>query len=88
MAESSAKITDPHPLQTWLGRARRVLSTELLVLYLAICCADIVVGMILPIFPTLAKDLGASLSFIGILTALSGAAQVISGVPIGMALPR
>lgn len=83
MADPIAGVSYQGRGRTWLGRARRVLSPELLVLYFVICCADIVVGMILPVFPLLAQELGASLGFIGVLTALNGATQVISAVPIG-----
>lgn len=83
MADSVGVVSEHSRLRAWVARARRVLSRELLILYFVICCADIVVGMILPVFPLLAKELGASLGFIGVLTALNGGAQVLSAVPIG-----
>ncbi|MBX0329323.1 MFS transporter [Oscillochloris sp. ZM17-4] len=83
MADPILGLTGQRPAHVWMGRARRVLSRELLVLYLVICCADVVVGMILPVFPLLARELGASLGLIGVLTSLNGAAQVLSAVPIG-----
>jgi MFS family permease len=50
----------------------RLLRRELLILYLAIFLADTTVGYILPLFPLLALQLGASLTLIGSLTAING----------------
>lgn len=83
MADPILGLAGETPERVWVGRARRVLRPELLVLYLVICCADTVVGMILPVFPLLARDLGASLGMLGGLTALNGATQVLGAVPIG-----
>lgn len=67
---------------------RRVLRRELLALYLVVCIADIVVGLVLPMIPLLARQLGASLTLIGALTAINGGAQVISGIPLGVLSDR
>ncbi len=67
---------------------QRLLRRDLLVLYLVIFLADVVVGYILPLFPLLARDLGASLALIGVLAAFNGATQVVVSVPIGMLSDR
>lgn len=67
---------------------RRVLRRELLLLYLVIFLADTVVGFIMPLFPLLARDLGASLMLIGSLVAFKGITQVAVAVPIGLLSDR
>ncbi len=66
----------------------RLLRRELLVLYLVIFLADTAVGYILPLFPLLAKQLGATLTLIGSLTAINGGTQVLVAVPLGMISDR
>jgi MFS family permease len=66
----------------------RLLRRELLVLYVVIFLADTTVGYILPLFPLLAKQLGASLTLIGSLTAINGGTQVLVAVPLGMISDR
>ncbi len=66
----------------------RLLRRELLVLYLVIFLADTAVGYILPLFPLLAMQLGASLTLIGALTAINGGTQVLVAVPLGMISDR
>lgn len=62
---------------------RRVLRRELLALYAVVFLADITLGLINPLFPLLARGLGASLTLLGALTAISGGLQVLVGLPIG-----
>ena len=67
---------------------RRAFRRELLVLYLVVCMADVFVGLALPLFPLLAQGLGASLTFIGTLTAINAGVQVLAGVPLGILSDR
>jgi DHA1 family tetracycline resistance protein-like MFS transporter len=67
---------------------RRLLQRELLILYMVVFLADVVVGYVLPLFPLLARQLGASLTLIGVLTALNGSVQVVSAVPLGVLSDR
>lgn len=67
---------------------RRAFRRELLVLYLVVCMADVFVGLALPLFPLLAQGLGASLTFIGVLTAINAGMQVVAGVPLGILSDR
>jgi DHA1 family multidrug resistance protein-like MFS transporter len=66
----------------------RLLRRELLILYLVIFLADTTVGYILPLFPLLALQLGASITLIGSLTAINGGTQVLVAVPLGMISDR
>lgn len=67
---------------------RRALRRDLVALYVVVATADIVLGLMLPLFPLIAQRLGASLALIGLLGAINGGVQVLSGVPIGMLADR
>ncbi len=57
---------------------------ELLSVFLMIFVADLVVGVFSPTFSLYAASLGASLTFIGLLSSVVGLTRILASIPIGM----
>ena len=67
---------------------RRLFRREVLDICAFIFIADIVTGVPTPIFPLYATGLGASLGFLGVLTATLGLGRLVSALPVGMLSDR
>lgn len=67
---------------------RGLLRRDVLTIYLVIFMCDLVSGILSLTFSLYAKDLGASLSFIGTLSSISGITQLLTSIPIGMISDR
>jgi MFS family permease len=68
-----------------LWRALRgLLRRDVLMICLVIFCADLVTGILSPTFSLYAKDLGASLTLIGMLSSVVGLTQMITAMPISV----
>lgn len=68
-----------------LWRALRgLLRRDVLIICLVIFCADLVTGILSPTFSLYAKNLGASLTLIGILSSVVGLTQLITSMPISV----
>lgn len=63
---------------------RGLLRRDVLTICFVIFMCDLVSGILSPTFSLYAKDLGASLSFIGTLSSISGITQLLTSLPIGM----
>lgn len=57
---------------------------ELLSVFIMIFVADLVVGVFSPTFSLYAASLGASLTFIGLLSSVMGLTRILASIPIGM----
>jgi DHA1 family multidrug resistance protein-like MFS transporter len=66
----------------------RLLRREVVDICLLIFIADVVVGVQIPIFPLYATSLGASLQFLGVITAMLGLGRLASALPVGMLSDR
>jgi MFS family permease len=67
---------------------RRLLRREVVDICLFIFIADVVTGVQTPVFPLYATSLGASLGFLGVITAVLGLARLASALPIGVLSDR
>lgn len=57
---------------------------ELLSVFVMIFIADLVVGVFSPTFSLYAAGMGASLTFIGLLSSIVGLTRIVASIPIGM----
>ena len=62
---------------------RRLIRREVLDICGFIFIADIVTGVPTPVFPLYATSLGASLGFLGVITAMLGLGRLVSALPVG-----
>jgi len=70
---------------TVLQRVQRiVIKRDLLATFVMVFLADIAIGTFRPTFSLFARDLGASLTMIGVLSGTEGLTRILSSVPIGM----
>nr|MBC7245992.1 MFS transporter [Chloroflexota bacterium] len=67
---------------------RRVLRSDVLTICLVIFCADIMSGVVSPTFSLYAKQLGASLTLIGILSSTVGITRLFVSMPLGFLSDR
>jgi len=68
-----------------LKRLRALLGRkELLSVFVMIFVADLVVGVFSPTFSLYAAGLGASMTFIGLLSSIVGLTRIVASIPIGM----
>ncbi|MBI5029056.1 MAG: MFS transporter [Chloroflexi bacterium] len=63
---------------------RGLVRRDVLIICLVIFCADLVTGILSPTFSLYAKDLGASLTLIGILSSIVGLTQLITSMPLSV----
>ncbi|HQZ22649.1 MAG TPA: MFS transporter, partial [Thermoflexales bacterium] len=66
------------------GAMKAILRRDIIAMCVAIFFADVMWSIIAPTFSLYATQLGASLDMVGILSSVSGLAQFIFAVPIGM----
>ena len=66
------------------SRFRRVLRTEVVALCLVAFLADIMSGVLSASFSLHAEDLGASVAFVGVLTAITGLIALALAIPVGV----
>lgn len=62
---------------------RTVFRTQVVVLCLTIFLVDVLAGIVSATFSLFAKDLGATVFIVGLLTSLSGLTALVSSIPIG-----
>ena len=67
---------------------RRLLRREVVDICVLIFIADVVTGVQIPLFPLYAISLGASLTMLGLITAVLGLARLASALPVGMLSDR
>lgn len=67
---------------------RKVVRKDVLTICLVIFCADIMSGIVSPSFSLYARQLGASLTFIGILSSTLGVTRLVVSVPLGLLSDR
>lgn len=67
---------------------RRLMERDLLTLTLVTFVADVTMGLLLPIFPLVARQLGASLPLVGSLGSVRGVGKLAAAVPVGLASDR
>ncbi|MGC8786083.1 MAG: MFS transporter [Anaerolineae bacterium] len=67
---------------------RRVLRRDVLAICLVIFCADIMSGIVSPSFSLYARQLGASLTFIGVLSSTVGVTRLVVSMPFGLLSDR
>ncbi|MGQ9492785.1 MAG: MFS transporter [Anaerolineae bacterium] len=67
---------------------RKVLRKDVLTICLVIFCADIMSGIVSPSFSLYARQLGASLTFIGILSSTVGVTRLVVSMPFGLLSDR
>lgn len=72
-----------------LGSAlRKIVRKDVLTICLVIFCADIMSGIVSPSFSLYARQLGASLTFIGILSSAVGVTRLVVSMPLGLLSDR
>lgn len=67
---------------------RRVLRGEILAICAVIFCADIMSGIVSPTFSLYARQLGASLTLVGILSSAVGLTRLVVSMPLGYVSDR
>lgn len=67
---------------------RRTLRSDVLTICLVIFCADIMSGIVSPTFSLYARQLGASLTLIGILSSTVGLTRLLVSMPLGLLSDR
>jgi MFS family permease len=70
------------------ARFRAVLRREVLAICAVALLGDVIAGIVIPTFSLYAESLGASLVLVGALTTITGLAQLVSSLPIGLLSDR